>query len=98
MVRRTNNQAPSTSTQLSRKRKIEKKPTKGTKLKQKSEEPVSKTKDFGIQVSADTCEIGISCDIPTDHSHMISCPNCCARENPNIVMSDIYTVQNHATK
>ena len=83
-----NSEAPSTSKQMSRKRKNEKKLNKAKKLRHQSGEPVSKTKEIGIQVSADSFEIGISCDIPSDHSYMIPCPNCHARDNPNIGLFD----------
>ena len=49
------------STQMSRKRKTDMKLNKSKKCKKKSEKPVVKTKDIGIQVSADTSEIGVSC-------------------------------------
>ena len=77
---------PSTST--SRKRKTDTNKNESKKRKKKSGEPVVKTKDIGIQVSADTSEIGVSCFLPMDHSYTISCPNCYARENPNNVISD----------
>ena len=73
---------------ISHKKKSENKRKKDKKQKRAEEEPLCKTKEIGIQVSADTCDIGISCDIQTDHSTMIECSNCYAREHPNIVMSD----------
>lgn len=73
---------------ISRKRKAANKRSKGKKQKRTEEDPLFKSKDIGIQVSTDTYDVGISCNIPTDHSNMISCSNCYAREHPSIVMTD----------
>ena len=77
------------SLHVSRKRKAGKTDAKlNQSKKSKQKRPVIETKDIGIQVSSDTIETGISCCIPTDYSYTISCPNCYARDNPNIVISD----------
>ena len=47
-----------------------------------------KYKEIGIQVSVETCDKGVECDIPLDHTNSASCANCFARENPALAMSD----------
>ena len=77
--------APSATLTSSKQNTSKRNAKKGKKRKEDTE---PKFKDIGIQVSIETCDKSVECDIPLDHTNSASCANCFARENPGLAMSD----------